>query len=554
MHSDNGTRSQMRASAGVAFFADLMRDFGYALRQLGRNPGFALTAILTLTLGIGATTAVFSVAYGVLIDPFPYRDVHTLVTPKLCSAQVPQCYWNIYTPEQFNELVQKTDVFDGVTASTISNVVLTGGNEPLRLRGNYITANTFVVLGVRPMYGRGTTAEDVQPGHGQVALLSYRYWKAHFGGDLSVLGRVLMLNGRARTVIGIMPPRFLWRGGDVYLPIDTTQTSASGTEVEGQSRFAMVARMKPGVTEAKAASELQLVFQDFARTAPTRFPKDLRVGTMPFDQMFKSGLAGTLYLLLGAVVVLLLIACVNVSSLLLARAVQREHEFVVRASIGASRSRLVRHALAESLLLAMVAMPAALGFAYAGLQAMLRIVPVETIPDEAVVTMNVPVLLASMGIALATVMLFGLAPAWHSANPRLAAALGSVRSSGSRAQRTSAERLRHYRDCTFARLADAGRAHGPFTDGGGERASSLRSKSHAPDAHSADERALFNTREEGALFQRCPGSRTAVARSEDGNGRCSLSLPGLVRNAGENWRITCRQAGGFPSSDRARIS
>jgi putative ABC transport system permease protein len=409
----------------------LLQDLRYAFRQLRKNPGFALTAILTLTLGIGATTAVFSVAYGVLIDPFPYKDVHTLVTPKLCSSLWPQCGWNVYTPEQFNEIAQKTDIFNGVTASTISNVVLTGRAEPQRLRGNYITPNTFDVLGVQPLIGRATTDDDVRPGHGEVALLSYRYWQAHYGGSPSILGRVLTLNQHPRTVIGVMPPRFLWRGGDVYLPIDMT----SGGEAQNQRYYALVGRLKPGITEAQATAELKPIFDDFERSAPRAFPKDLRVGILPFDQMFQSGLASTLYLLLGSVAVLLLIACVNVSSLLLARAVNREHEFVVRAAIGASRLRLVRYALTESLLLAVVAMPVALAFAYAGLQATLRIVPTETIPDEAVVTMNIPVLLVSIGIALLTVFLFGLAPAWHSANPRLAAVLSSVRSSGSRAQR-----------------------------------------------------------------------------------------------------------------------
>ena len=409
----------------------LRQDLRYAFRQLRKNPGFALTAILTLALGIGATTAVFSVAYGVLIDPFPYKDVHTLATPKLCSSEWPECRWTMYTPEQFNEILRKTDIFTGITASTISNVALTGGTEPQRLRGNYITANTFDVLGVQPILGRASTDADVEPGHGEVVLLSYRYWQAHYGGSPSILGRLLTLNGHPRTVIGVMPPRFLWRGGDVYLPIPI----ADETEIQGQRRFALVGRLKPGVTEAQATAELQPIFLDFAKTSPRGFPRDIRFGIMPFDQMFQSNLASTLYLLLGSVFVLLLIACVNVSSLLLARAVNREHEFVVRSAIGASRFRLVRYALTESLLLALVAMPVALAFAYAGLQATLRIVPTETIPDEAVVTMNVPVLLASIGVALITVIIFGLAPAWHSANPRLAAALSSVRSSGSRAQR-----------------------------------------------------------------------------------------------------------------------
>ena len=246
----NAERTEHRNDHGqktsAAFFSDLLRDLGYALRQLRRNPGFAITAILTLTLGIGATTAVFSVAYGVLIDPFPYKDVKTLVTPKWCSSQWPECHWSNYSAERFNEIVQKTDVFSGVSASTISNVVLTGGSEPLRIRGNYITSNTFDVMGVQPMYGRDATEEDVQPGHGEVVLLSYRYWQAHYGGNLSVLGKVLMLNGRARTVIGIMPPRFLLRGGDVYLPINMTVLDAGGETVEGQSFFALVGADEAG--------------------------------------------------------------------------------------------------------------------------------------------------------------------------------------------------------------------------------------------------------------------------------------------------------------------
>ncbi len=424
-------RKQLHPSFGGFQLETVWQDLGYATRQLRRNPGFALTAILTLALGIGASTAVFSVAYGVLIDPFPYQDVHTLATPKLCSPDRPQCGWRNYTAAQFNEIVEKTGIFSGVTASTISDVILTGESEPQRLRGNYITPNTFDVLGVQPLLGRGSTEDDVTNNREEVALLSYRYWQAHFGGSRAILGRTLNFNGHPRTIIGIMPPRFLWRGGDVYLPIKMTNDE----EVQGQHYFALVGRLKPGVTDAQAAAELTPIFDDFRRTAPLRFPKSLRLGILPFDEMFKSDLAGTLHLLLGAALVLLFIACVNVSSLLLARAVNREREFVVRASVGASRPRLVRHALTESLLLALASLPVALAFAYAGLKATLRIVPAETIPDEAVVTMNVPVLLASLSMALATVAIFGLAPAWHSASPRLAAALNSVKSSGSRTQR-----------------------------------------------------------------------------------------------------------------------
>jgi predicted permease len=412
-------------------FAAIVQDLRYSARRLLRYPGFAIVAIVTLALGIGIATAVFSVAYGVLIDPFPYKDVHTLATPKLCWPETGECGWRGYTPQQFNEIAQRTDIFTGVTASTITYVELTGAFEPQRLRGNYITTNTFDVLGVQPVLGRATQASDVEPGHEEVALLSYRYWQAHYGGNSSIIGRVLTFDRHPRVIIGVMPPRFLWRGADVYLPVQMTNEST----VQGQSRFALVGRLKPGVTDAQAEAELRPIFQEFSLTAPYIFPKNLGLGILPFDEMFKSNLASTIHLLLTSVFVLLFIACVNVSGLLLARAVKREHEFVVRASIGASRVRLIRQALTESSLLAVAALPVALGFAFFALKTILRIVPTDTIPDEAVVTMNFPVLLGSLGIALATVVIFGMAPAWHSANPRLAAALNSNRSSGSRAQR-----------------------------------------------------------------------------------------------------------------------
>jgi putative ABC transport system permease protein len=420
----------MRASRGFRF-ESVFQDIEYAARQLRRNPGFAITAILTLALGIGASAAVFSVAYGVLIDPFPYKDVHTLVTPKICWPELGECGWRAYTPQQFNEIAQKADLFSGITASTIGMVELTGNFEPQRLRGNYITPNTFDVLGVRPLLGRASSEHDVEGGHEEVALLSYRYWQAHYGGSPSVLGQVIQIDHHPRVIIGVMPPRFLWRGADVYLPIQMTNEP----EVAGRRYFALVGRLKPGVTDAQAATELRPIFNDFSLTAPFIFPKNIGLGILPFDEMFKSNLASTLYLLLASVFVLLFIACVNVSSLLLARAVHREHEFIVRASIGASRLRLVRNALTESIMLALAALPVALICAWLGLQAILRIVPADTIPDEAVVTMNLPVLLGALALTLATVLVFGLAPAWHSANPRLAAALSGSRSSGSRTQR-----------------------------------------------------------------------------------------------------------------------
>lgn len=410
------------------FFADIR----YAARQLWKSRGITVVVVLMLALGIGAATAVFSVAYGVLVNPFPYRDVKELATPRLCSSEDSRCFWDDYTPSEFLEIQQKTDIFQGVTASTVGNVTLTGDGEAQQIRGNYITANTFDVLGVAPMLGRAPNDADVSANHEEVAILSNRYWLSHFGGSHAVVGKVITVDGHARTVIGVMPQRFLWRGADVYLPVAITPVP----EIQGHSRLTLVGRVRPGVTDAQAAGELQPLFNDFVKQDPHRHPKNLRIGgLMPFAEMFQSGLAGTLYLLLGAVLVLLLIACVNVSSLLLARAVRREHEFVLRAAIGASRLRLFRQVIVESLLLMAISVPMAILFAYGGLNAMLHLVPADTIPDEALIALNVPVLLVSIGMAVFSVLVFGVSPAWHSANPRLAAALTSVRSTGSHAHR-----------------------------------------------------------------------------------------------------------------------
>jgi putative ABC transport system permease protein len=411
--------------------AALAADLRYAFRQLRRAPGFAITAVLTLALGIGATTAVYSVAYGVLIDPFPYHDVETLATPSVCVPDQPRCSWRIYTAAQYVEIARHSELFSGVAASAPDHVILMEKGAPERLRGNYISANTFSVLGVQPMLGRASADVDVQPGHGDVALISYRYWQRHFGGKPSVLGTVIDVEHRSRTIIGVMPQRFLWRGADLYLPIPVN----SDAERQGPGRYAIVGRVRPGVTSAQAATALQPLYEDFRKATPAAYPDRMRVGLMPFAQMFASGLDDVLHLLLGAVVLLLLIACANVSSLLLARAVARDREFAVRSALGASRWRLARAAFAESLALALIALPVALAFAYASLQIILRIVPTETIPDEAVVALNLPVLAAALAVACLTILVFGMAPAWRSSRPQWnSAAQGSARSSAGRAQ------------------------------------------------------------------------------------------------------------------------
>lgn len=401
---------------------DLARDLRQGARELRKSRGLALVAILSLALGIGATTAIFSAIYAVLVDPFPYADVGSLKSPKVVDPGHAG-YRTYYNTDEFLEISARSRIFSGVIASTISDVVMTGEGMPERLRGNYGTFNTFEVMGVKPLLGRTPTADDARPGAAPVAVLSYKFWQRRFGGEPSVLGRSLELNGISRTVIGVMPPRFLWRGADVWLPIRLLP----GQAVEGVRMVHALGRVKPGVTDAEAAADLMPIFSDLAHQFPNRYPEHFTAGLVSFAEEFSSSLSQTLWLLFGAVGLLLLIACGNVANLLLAKATGREREVAIRSSLGATRGRLARQLLTENLLLAFCGGVLGLGIAHVGLRILIALIPPDTIPDEAVVSINGPVLIFALALAVATALLFGLAPALHAARLDL---IGPLRTSG----------------------------------------------------------------------------------------------------------------------------
>ncbi|MBX3278671.1 MAG: ABC transporter permease [Acidobacteria bacterium] len=386
----------------------LWQDLRYAVRRLGNQPGFTAIAVFSLALGMMATTAIYSVVHAVILDPFPYKDVDDLMSVRVWSAQ--QSGYRIgYSTDQFMEIDERNSIFEGAIASTISDVLWTDGAEPQRLRGNYGTPNTFQVMGVPPLIGRAFTPDDVKPEAESVAVLGYRFWQRQFGGDPGVVGKRLRLNDRVRTVVGVMPKRFMWRGADVYLPV----VFKRGEVIEGVRNVHLLGRLKPGVTEAQASVDLHPIIADLKQREPEAFPDQWQVGLLSFKETFPSSIRENLWILFGAVGLLLLIACANVSNLLLAKAGERQREITVRAALGATRARIVRQLLTESLIIAALGGVLGVVLTIAGLQAILAIVPPNTIPDESEITLNAPVLFFTLGVSLLTSLVFGIAPALH---------------------------------------------------------------------------------------------------------------------------------------------
>jgi predicted permease len=399
----------------LIWLEQFIRDVQFGVRNLSKSPGFSSVAIVSLAMGIMATTAIYTVLHAVVLDPFPYKDVDRLMSVRVSNAAL-RGFRTGYSVDQFLEIADRNAIFDGVIASTISDVLWTGNGDPQRLRGNYGTFNTFEVMGVPPLLGRTPGADDAQPGAAPVAVLGHRFWQRQFGGDPQVLGRQLRLNDTVRTVIGIMPKRFMWRGADVYLPI----TLERGRFVEEVRSVHLLGRLKPGVTGPRAEADLTPIIADLKKKEPGQFPDQWRVGLLSFKETFPSEIRRDIWVLFGAVALLLLIACANVSNLLLSRATARQREMTVRAALGAGRARLVRQLLTESLIIALSGGAVGAGLAYLGLPAILAIVPPGTIPDESEIALNGPVLIFALLVSALTSVVCGLAPALHGSGRDLA--------------------------------------------------------------------------------------------------------------------------------------
>jgi len=391
----------------------IWQDLRYGLRGLRKQPGFTLLAILALALGIGSVTTIFSVIDNVLLDPFPYKDARRIVTFYIRDVERGDRGGRGFFPiPEFLDYQEQNHVFDRVVGDNGEDVLYTSGEGTERFQGVNVTPNVFEFLGMPALLGRGVTPGDGKPGAAPVFVMSYKLWAKEFNLDPKVLGRVFVLNGKPRTLVGIMPPRFTWWAADLWIPAPLDRS-----DPEAQRGFVMHAHLKPGITIRQAEADLDVIARRLAAVYPKDYPKRFTVQLQTLADSVVGQFKTVLYTLLGAVGLLLLIACSNVANMLLARASAREKEMAVRASLGASRWRLVRQLLLESLLLALGGALAGCLVAYGGIKALVAAIPENTIPDEAVIGLNVPVLLFSLSVAVFTALLFGLAPALHLAKP-----------------------------------------------------------------------------------------------------------------------------------------
>src|SRR6201996_1189633 len=319
----------------------LFSDLQYSARELRKRPGFVLTAVLSLALGIGATSAVFSVIHAVLIDPFPYPNADRMVEFRLLDKSGNIRYTGFNGP-QIQQLRQAKSV-ESVTGMDGWNLTTTDGDIPEDVVTSYLTPNAPNHWGVAALYGRWLVPSDAPYGQDPqpVVVLSYEFWQRYYLGDPNVIGRTIQLVHKPYQIVGIMPPRFKWSEAQLYLPLKLTEDPHI---YEGVSL-----RLKPGVTIAQATAELQPIVERFAKDSPQNYPENFRVSLRSIIELYARPLGTTLYILLGAVASLLLIGCGNVSILLLARGTERQHELAVRAAIGADRSRMIRQLLTESL-------------------------------------------------------------------------------------------------------------------------------------------------------------------------------------------------------------
>jgi predicted permease len=419
-----GNRQRVRENLwqqnSIVFVENLLQDIRFALRQMLKSAGFALTAILSLMLGIGATVAVFSVTWDAILHPWPYLGADRICKIWVVGKTADDTYTPSLSSSEIDLLrqahsIEDMQTFDWATATT------TGAAIPQDIEICHMSGNAFLFLGVRPLLGRYLLPSDA-PDNGDaqpVALLNYHFWQRYYNLDPSIIGKQIELDKRKYSIVGVMPAGINWQGPDIWLPLKMT--------ADANSYYHPVIRLRKGVTPAAATAELAPLYKQFdrMRTQQQKFPSDFHVKVETITEYYVRMLGGTLNMLFAAVLLLLLIGCANLSILLLARGAAREGEFAMRVALGASRGRIVRQLLTESLLLALTGTGLGVLLSFQLVTFIVSRMPEYSFPGEADFHVHIPILIFSAGLAILCGALFGILPALELSRPQIAHAVQS---------------------------------------------------------------------------------------------------------------------------------